>query len=875
MAVNLQDLRSHSGFTLTEMYPCILLTLFSLVLSFDEVSSTRSVDTISLPTDVSEISTYVTNVDGTRPVKRKSPRKANRKTKLSQRYQFGEMTECFFINKKILLLTLMLVIIVIITWTLLWVFVLGIQNNNALYFAGLFRIADVKYIPEYRRKDSTEFLHMADKVLQVMNNVYRKSLFSKMYKQSTISDLSENNNGGVLVHFWIVFMVPYMKTLFVCEDCVSAILKDSIQTSLVNRTSVGYLLGLPVDMDSIIVNAGLRSDYIATATTDSKYVIDKHVEQARIPVPFNFSAATGRVNCHFKLTSLLGHVIRLSLIALKIEPDNCVKDSLHIYDSLMPIRSRNLYRACEPFGSFPVSFVSTDNGMFLSFKSLRVHGNKEIKGYFEAIPKEKFESTILSTDGMRFEGNITSPYYPSYYPLKCSSTWIFKQISAPSFGLALKFHNYTLKEKGLEGCDHGWWKINEKMYCGYQIDHQTVFHVTNFLVSITFQCSGKQSSKAFLAEYSSYNISQPCPNGYYVCSTGLCIRQSQRCDGSDDCFDESDEVFCSPPPKVCNTSSPRHHPYFTCNGVKDCENGTDELNCTDSVPCTNITYKCKNNLCIQKKTAKCDGTIDCTDGSDEMSCDCGNKMQHQSRIVGGSNAQDGEWPWQVSLLFSGSPYCGASLITKQWLLSAAHCFQGEKMSDPRSWIAHLGMHTQGNARFKSELKRILVHEYYNGRNYDYDISLLKLKTPWPDRSTLTIQPICVPSLAQIIPNGERCWVTGWGQKQEKDNSDPTVLQQAEVEIINQSLCRSTYGLITPRMLCAGLLSGEKDACRGDSGGPLSCQEKVGGRWFLTGIVSWGHGCGRPNFPGVYTRVSKFAAWIQQHVSALPKNDEFT
>uniref|UniRef100_A0A4W3K7W1 Transmembrane serine protease 7 n=1 Tax=Callorhinchus milii TaxID=7868 RepID=A0A4W3K7W1_CALMI len=248
---------------------------------------------------------------------------------------------------------------------------------------------------------------------------------------------------------------------------------------------------------------------------------------------------------------------------------------------------------------------------------------------------------------------------------------------------------------------------------------------------------------------------------------------------------------------------------------------------------------------------------------------CGNKEQEQSRIVGGSNAQDGKWPWQVSLHFGGSVYCGASVIAKEWLLSAAHCFQGEKMSDPRPWVAHLGMRIQGIPKFTSELKRIIVHEYYNTRNFDYDISLLQMKNAWPDSLAAVIQPICVPSLTHAVPNGEKCWVTGW------DTSDPTVLQEAEVEIINQTFCRSTYGLITPRMLCAGLLSGKRDACRGDSGGPLSCREKVGGRWFLIGVVSWGYGCGRPNFPGVYTRVSKFATWIQEHVSILPITDSFT
>lgn len=65
---------------------------------------------------------------------------------------------------------------------------------------------------------------------------------------------SNNNQGGVLVHFWMAFVVPRLKSSVMCEECIAAIFRDSIDTSLKNRSSVGYLLGLPVDIDSILIN---------------------------------------------------------------------------------------------------------------------------------------------------------------------------------------------------------------------------------------------------------------------------------------------------------------------------------------------------------------------------------------------------------------------------------------------------------------------------------------------------------------------------------------------------------------------------------------------------------------------------------------------
>ncbi|XP_008060246.1 prostasin [Carlito syrichta] len=259
-----------------------------------------------------------------------------------------------------------------------------------------------------------------------------------------------------------------------------------------------------------------------------------------------------------------------------------------------------------------------------------------------------------------------------------------------------------------------------------------------------------------------------------------------------------------------------------------------------------------------------------TEGTEAL---CG--VASQARITGGSSAVPGQWPWQVSITYEGIHVCGGSLVSKQWVLSAAHCFPREHRKE--DYEVKLGAHqldSYSQDTHFSTVAQVISHPSYRQEGSQGDIALLRLSSPVP--FSRYIRPICLPAANASFPNGLQCTVTGWGHVAPSVSLlTPRPLQQLEVPLISRETCNCLYSInakpdephfIQQDMLCAGYVKGGKDACQGDSGGPLSCP--VEGLWFLAGIVSWGDACGAPNRPGVYTLTSSYASWIHHHVAEL-------
>jgi secreted trypsin-like serine protease len=271
------------------------------------------------------------------------------------------------------------------------------------------------------------------------------------------------------------------------------------------------------------------------------------------------------------------------------------------------------------------------------------------------------------------------------------------------------------------------------------------------------------------------------------------------------------------------------------------------------------------------------------------------KVIEYTRMVGGQATPWSEWPWQTALyrLSNGQAVftCGGTLVAPGWVLSAAHCFGEESSDNPADWtvVTRIGKLTMVGLPSDAEtrkVKRLVVHEGYDKNSQENDIALLELEQTLPE-PTIALQ--MEPDPAE--ESHRSVTVTGWGITRwlvrEKDKAGHVVfvdgktsqpvdlikfessdLREAEIPLVEVDQCARAYGKgpqkIDGRNLCAGLPQGGRDACQGDSGGPMMAKPEAGD-WHQIGIVSWGIGCARAGYPGVYTRVSAFGQWIRSVV----------
>ncbi|XP_050640927.1 putative trypsin-6 isoform X3 [Macaca thibetana thibetana] len=237
------------------------------------------------------------------------------------------------------------------------------------------------------------------------------------------------------------------------------------------------------------------------------------------------------------------------------------------------------------------------------------------------------------------------------------------------------------------------------------------------------------------------------------------------------------------------------------------------------------------------------------------------------KIVGGNTCEENSVPYQVSLN-SGYHFCGGSLISEQWVVSAGHCYKpaiNTKFSGRGCECHHievrLGEHNievlEGNEQFINATK-IIRHPKYNGNTLNNDIMLIKLSTPAVINDY--VSTISLPNAPPAA--GTECLISGWGNTLSSGADYPDELQCLDAPVLTQARCKLSYPFrITSNMFCVGFLEGGKDSCQGDSGGPVVCNGQ------LQGIVSWGYGCALKRRPGVYTKVYNYVDWIKDTIAA--------
>ncbi|XP_057368910.1 brachyurin-like [Daphnia carinata] len=244
---------------------------------------------------------------------------------------------------------------------------------------------------------------------------------------------------------------------------------------------------------------------------------------------------------------------------------------------------------------------------------------------------------------------------------------------------------------------------------------------------------------------------------------------------------------------------------------------------------------------------------------------CG-QVNYASRIVGGTEAVPHSAPWQVAIFIDGQYFCGGSLISNEWVLTAAHCADNAIFFN-----ILLGSHNvrlsaaEEPTRVEVRSTQYTVHPEWGPIRIVNDVALIRL--PTPIEFTPEIQPICLAPSTEGDHVGDMLHISGWGKPSDASAGISPVLREVNVPCITNAECALTYGAtITDGNICVDTTGG-KGSCNGDSGGPLSFVNN--GVYNQVGIVSFGSSAGcEVGLPAGFTRVSYFADWIAANTGLI-------
>uniref|UniRef100_A0A8C6ZXQ7 Coagulation factor X n=1 Tax=Neovison vison TaxID=452646 RepID=A0A8C6ZXQ7_NEOVI len=332
-------------------------------------------------------------------------------------------------------------------------------------------------------------------------------------------------------------------------------------------------------------------------------------------------------------------------------------------------------------------------------------------------------------------------------------------------------------------------------------------------------CQNEGRCKDGLGEYTC-----ACLEGYEGKNCELCDVDNGGCEQF--CREEQSSVVCSCASGyvLADNGKSCNHPHVPCRAL----HGASANVCSGRRSCPNLTGPPRGTP-----------TASPTEGGR------GSLQVSAGRAAGGGPGPDEH---------ENEGFCGGTILSEYYVLTAAHCLQQAKKFTVR--VGERNTDTEEGDEVAHEVEMVIRHNRFVRETYDFDIAVIRLRTPITFR--MNVAPACLPQkdwAESTLMTQKTGFVSGFGKTHEKGRPSST-LKMMEVPYVDRNTCKlSSSFSITQNMFCAGYDSKLEDACQGDSGGPHVT--RFGNTYFVTGIVSWGEGCARKGKYGIYTKVTNF------------------